>query len=193
MRKVLIVGAVVSLMFGLAGCAATDGGPSSSPTNQGMPTIDPSLIPPKAPASVIDVAADSFKQATGDYVFKVGNGPTWCTISPQFKLAICEQSEVATQYAPIPVPSSCQYSYGYQVELKDAAPTDGTDQAFFPCLGSTFTDPSGAQILQDGQGIKVAPFNCYVAVDTARCENKDGSYVVLGPKAWALGQATSKG
>jgi hypothetical protein len=30
-------------------------------------------------------------------------------------------------------------------------------------------------------------FDCFVAVDTARCENADKSFIVLGPKAWALG------
>jgi len=190
MRKVVVVGALLALALGLTGCSPADGGSSATPSNSSDSGIDPSLIPPTAPASVIDVAADGYKQATGDFVFKVGTGPTWCTISPQFKLAICEQSEVATQYAPVAVPASCNYSYGYQVEIKDTKPTDGTDQAFFPCLGSTFTDPTGAQVLADGQRITVAPFNCYVAVDTARCENTDGSYIVLGPKAWALGQPT---
>lgn len=190
MRKVVVVGALLAFALGVAGCAPADNGSSAAPTKSDSSGIDPSLIPPTAPASVIDVAAAGYKQATGDFVFKVGTGPTWCTISPQFKLAICEQSEVATQYAPVPVPSSCDYSYGYQVELKDIKPTDGTDQAIFPCLGSTFTDPTGAAVLQDGQRITVAPFNCYVAVDTARCENANGSYMVLGPKAWALGQAT---
>jgi hypothetical protein len=136
---------------------------------------------------VIDVDPAGFKMATGDYVFKVGSGPTWCTISPQFKLSICEQSEVATQYAPIPVPATCNYSYGYQVELKATTPTDGSKSAFFPCLGGAFTDPTGAQTLQDGQRISVDGFDCFVAVDTARCENADKSFIVLGPKAWALG------
>lgn len=190
MRKVVVVGALLALLLGVSGCAASDGGATTEPSSNGTPQIDPSLIPTAAPASVIDVPANKFVQATGDYVFKVGTGPTWCTISPQFKLAICEQSEVATQYAPIPVPADCQYSYGYQVELKTEKPTDDTDQAFFPCLGSTFTDPAGAQSLQDGQRITVAPFNCYVAGDTSRCENTDGAYIVLGPKAWALGQAS---
>lgn len=190
MRKVLVLGAALVLTLSVAGCTSSSNGtsPSSSATAGG---IDPSLVPGPAPASVISVSADTYKQATGDYVFKVGTGPTWCTISPSFKLAICEQSEVSTLYAPVSVPSSCQYSYGYQVELKQTKPTDGTNEAFFPCSGGAFTDPTGAQILQDGQAINVAPFSCYVSGQTARCQNKDGSFVVLGPKAWAFGQATS--
>lgn len=190
MRKVVVLGAVLLLGLTLVGCTST-GSPTAAPSSGGnTPVIDPTLIPGPAPASVIDVDPATFKQSTGDYVFKVGSGPTWCTISPSFKLAICEQSEVATLYAPVPVPKSCDYSYGYQVELKDTKPTDGSDAAFFPCLGGAFTDPSGAQTLLDGQRISVTPFNCYVSVDTARCTNTEGAYIVLGPKAWALGQSS---
>lgn len=188
MRKVVALGAAMLLALALSGCAS-DGSNSAAPTTEASePAINPTLIPGPPPASVIDVDPATFKQSTGDYVFRVGSGPTWCTISPQFKMAICEQSEVSTLYAPVPVPSSCQYSYGYQVQLKDTRPTDGSDSAIFPCMGSQFSDPSGAQTLLDGQQISVAPFSCYVAVDTARCENAEGSYIVLGPKAWALGQ-----
>lgn len=187
MRKVLVAGAAILLTLNLAACAPSDS-PSASPTSAtSNTTIDPALIPGPAPASVIDVNPDNFKQATGDYVFRIGSGPTWCTISPSFKMAICEQSEVSTLYAPIAVPKTCQYSYGYQVELKDTKPTDGSNSAFFPCMGSQFSDPANAGTLLDGQRIVVAPFNCYVAVDTARCENTEGSFIVLGPKAWSLG------
>ena len=187
MRKVAAVLLAMGVAFSATACAPT-GTDSAAPTQSAaLPSIEPTLIPTAAPSSVIDVAPASFKMATGDYVFKVGSGPTWCTISPSFNMAICEQSEVATQYAPIPVPADCNYSYGYQVELKIAAPTDGTKAAFFPCLGGAFTDPTGAQTLQDAQRISVAGFSCFVQVDTARCENAEKSYIVLGPQAWALG------
>jgi hypothetical protein len=188
MRKVVALGAVVLLALALSGCAS-EGTQSATPTAAASkPAIDPTLIPGPPPASVIQVDPANFQQSTGDYVFRIGSGPTWCTISPQFKMAICEQSEVSTLYAPVPVPASCQYSYGYQVQLKDTKPSDGGDSATFPCMGSQFSDPSGSQTLLDGQEINVAPFSCYVAVDTARCENTEGAYIVLGPKAWALGQ-----
>lgn len=184
MRKVVAILMAVGVLAGAAGCTAAN---DSSSSSAAQPAIAPSLIPTAAPASVIDVKPGPFQMSTGDYVFRVGTGPTWCTISPSFKLAICEQSEVSAQYAPIPVPSTCDYSYGYQVELKQTKPTDGSKEAFFPCLGSTFTDPTGALTLQDGQRISQAGFTCFVVGDTARCENKDKSYIVLGPQAWALG------
>jgi len=187
MRKIAAVLLAMGVAFTLTACAPASTDSASPSQSASLPSIDPALIPTAAPASVIDVAPDAFKMATGDYVFKVGSGPTWCTISPQFKLSICEQSEVATQYAPIPVPASCNYSYGYQVELKATTPTDGTKASFFPCLGGAFTDPTGAQVLQDAERISVDGFSCFVQVDTARCENADKSFIVLGPKAWALG------
>jgi len=196
MRKVVVMGALVALMLGAAGCAAqpnASGSPSptqSSNQTETLPTIAPSLIPTTAPASVVDVDPASFLQTSGDYVFRVGNGPTWCTISPSFALAICEQNEISTRYAPIPVPSSCDYSYGYQVQLMSSKPADGSPTAFFPCSGGAFTDPTGAPTLHDGQRLTVDPFNCYVAGDTARCENTEGAYIVLGPRAWALGEGT---
>ena len=190
MRKVFVAGAALLLTLGLSACATTES-PTSAPTSgSSKNSIDPALVPGPAPASVIDVDPATFKQATGDYVFRIGSGPTWCTISPDFKMAICEQSEVSTLYAPVSVPKSCEYSYGYQVELKDTKPTDGTDAAFFPCMGSQFSDPSNAQTLLDGQRITVAPFSCFVTVDVARCDNTEGAYAVLGPKVWALGQGS---
>lgn len=189
MRKVVVLGAVIALFtLGLSGCSSSGDVGATQKPHASTPAINPTLIPGPAPASVINVDPATFKTSTGDYVFRIGSGPTWCTISPDFKLAICEQTEVSTLYAPVSVPKDCQYSYGYQVELKDTKPTDGSSSALFPCMGSQFSDPSGAQTLLDGQEISVAPFSCYVSVDTARCQNADASYIVLGPKAWALGQ-----
>jgi hypothetical protein len=187
MRRVSAIVLAFVVAFGVAGCAPAGTDTAAPTSSSGVPTIDPALIPQKAPESVINVAPAAFKVSSGDFVFKVGSGPTWCTISPDFQLAICEQNEVSTQYAPIPVPDTCDFSYGYQVELKSTAPADGSPEAFFPCLGSTFTDPTGALTLQDGQQITAAGFTCFVAGDTARCENKEKHFIVLGPKAWALG------
>jgi hypothetical protein len=194
MRKVVVLVGLAAMVLVASGCASQPKSsqkpsPSASQTQeQHLPTVDPSLIPPTAPSTVIDVDPASYLEPTGDYVFRVGVGPTWCTISPSSEMAICEQSEISAQYVPIPIPSSCEYSYGYQVELKSVTTTDGSPTAFFPCSGGAFTDPAGALTLEDGQRISVAPFNCYVAGQTARCENQEGAYIVLGPKAWALGQ-----
>ena len=106
----------------------------------------------------------------GDYVFKIGTGPTWCSINKDAQFVICEQDEAATQYDPIPVPDSCAYSYGFQIRLEATAP-----------------NPSKAKTLDNGSAIKVGDFTCYTAGQTARCDNLAGNYVVLGAKAWALG------
>ena len=185
MRGVAAVVLAASLLVGAAGCSASSN-PSMSPSaTDALPTINPSLIPTAPPASVQDVDAASFKTSYGDYIFRVGDGPTWCTISPDFGYTVCEQSEVATQYEPIPMPNSCDYSYGYQVRLWGKKPPTG-NVAEFPCSGGAFSDPTGAQTLMDGQRISVAPFSCFVAGITARCQNQGGDYIVLGPQAWAL-------
>lgn len=191
MRKVIAALAGVALVLGTAACApSADGQTTDAPTqSQSVPTIDPSLVPTPSPVAVTPADPAAFLTDYGDYVFRVGSGPTWCTISPSFGLAICEQSEIATQYEPLPVPVSCDYSYGYQVQLWGAAPATG-DLAFFPCSGGAFSDPTNAAVLLDGQSIAVAPFNCYVKVDTALCQNELGAWIALGPKVWHVENPT---
>lgn len=185
MRGIAAVVLAAGLLLGAAGCSAA-ADPSAMPSaSDAGPKIDPSLIPTAPPASVVDVDAEAFKTSYGDYIFRVGDGPTWCTISPDFGYTVCEQSEVATQYEPLPMPASCEYSFGYQVRLWGAQPESG-EIAEFPCSGGAFSDPMGAQTLLDGQRVTVAPFTCFVQKATARCENELGDYVVLGPQAWAL-------
>ena len=187
MRKLATIGLALGILLAATGCVATDPNASDSPSEtQVLPSIDPSLIPTAAPASVIDVPADGFKTAYGDFIFKIGQGPTWCTISPDFGYTVCEQSEVATQYAPIQVPLTCQYSYGYQVRLWGKKPAKGP-AAEFPCNGGAFSDPANAGTLLDGQRIVADGFSCFVSGVTARCDNQDGAYIVLGPQAWAIG------
>jgi len=185
MRRVAAVIFAAALVLGTAGCAAS-AVPSDSPSaTDAAPQIDPSLVPTAPPANVVDVDPAGFKTSYGDYIFRVGDGPAWCTISPDFGYTVCEQSEVATQYTPLQVPASCEYSYGYQLRLWGTQPDTG-DIAEFPCSGGAFSDPSGAQTLLDGQRVTVEPFTCFVQKATARCENQTGDYIVLGPQAWAL-------
>mgnify|MGYP000078282310 CR=1 FL=1 len=191
MRKVFLALAGVALAISASACAPTgdtNPNPTDGQVQPTLPAIDPSLIPTAAPASVIDVDPNLFLTQYGDYLFRVGQGPTWCSISPEFGYAICEQNEVAAQYATIPVPATCDYSYGFQVRLWGVKPEAG-QAAEFPCSGGAFADPNGAATLEDGQRITVAPYDCWVQGDTARCENETGDYVVLGPKAWALGNS----
>lgn len=184
-----MVGLTLTLALGLTGCAPAAGGsePSDSPTpTESWPAVDPSLIPPAATADLPRANPADYLTNYGDYVFKIGTGPTWCSINKDAQFVICEQDEAATQYDPIPVPDSCAYSYGFQIRLEATAPNSGKI-AEFTCSGGYYADPSKTKTLDDGKSINMGDFTCYTAGQTARCDNLAGNYVVLGAKVWALG------
>lgn len=188
MKKLLAVIAGLALVVGLTSCA-TETSPNTSPTaspTDSWQNIDPSLIPPAATADLPRAALSEYQTSYNDFVFKVGDGPTWCSINQQTEFVICEQDEAATLYDPIPVPNSCDYSYGYQIRL-DATKSNNSDYASFTCAGGYYTDPSKAKILENGYALVAGPFTCYTAGQTVRCDNVSGKYIVLGAKAWALG------
>ena len=108
----------------------------------------------------------------GDYTFKVGDGPAWCTINADRRTALCEQSEADAKYAPIPVPNDCEFSYGYQVQLFADAPEDGTKIADFVCSGGAYADPNSAATLNSGERITLGGITCFVEGTAARCENE---------------------
>ncbi len=192
MRKALSVLIGQSLAITLGGCTSADG--ETLPTDgsgNSIPTPDPSLIIPAVPAGLIDADPLTFDGGFGEYTFKAGDGPTWCTISPnpelpELSFAMCEHNEASASYPTIPVPASCDYSYGYQVRLWAAKPVEG-DLAEFACMGGSYADASAANVLASGEKLTVAPFTCYVDNVTARCENENGNYIVLGPEVWSLG------
>jgi hypothetical protein len=189
MKRFLLGVAALSLALGLTGCApAVDAkqASASSTSANSWPTVDPSLIPPAATADLPRVNAADYSSGATEYIFKVGSGPTWCSINQQSSFVICEQDEAATQYDPIPVPNSCQYSFGFQIRLESQAAKNGKAAAF-TCSGGYYADPSKAKTLEDGSAISVAGFTCYTAGQTARCDNAAHQYIVLGAKAWALG------
>ena len=193
MKRVLTALLAASLIITLGACASTPAADGSSSASA-YTTPDQSLIPKEAPATVVDVDAASFADQFGEYIFKVGEGPTWCTISPAIDgdnsggNVICEQNEAAALYKPIPIPASCDYSFGYQVRLMGVpGAVEGTDTASFTCASGFYADPSEAPILAAGQRITVAPFKCFVEDVNVRCENETGQYIALGPKVWALG------
>ncbi|MEY4986137.1 MAG: hypothetical protein RLZZ359_1023 [Actinomycetota bacterium] len=159
MRKALTILLGLSLAITLGACASSDGeaqNPDSSV--QAIPTPDPALIPEPAAAGIPEADPAVYSDGFGDFVFKVGDGPTWCSISPESGFVLCEHNEAAASYPTIPVPATCDYSFGYQVRL-----------------------------WASGQKLSVPPFNCYVDEITARCENESGKYIALGPEVWALG------
>ena len=188
MTRLTTVAIMVGLAITLGGCA-TEGAGEPEPTKQAsetpVPTPDPSLLPSEAPADAVEVDPAIFDDGFGDLIFRVGDGPTWCTISTASQFVVCEQNEVAAQYEPIPVPDTCDYSYGYQLRLWANKPAEG-DTAEFACSGGSYADPSQAQTLNSGEKISVSPFSCYVDEITARCENESGAWIALGPKVWGL-------
>jgi hypothetical protein len=187
MGRKFIFGSALVLALTLAGCVAGDPEQSISPTPEPTPSINQELIPTAAPAEVVDVSAATFGTAYGDYIFKVGDGPTWCTISEFDDFVICEQKEFSAQYEAIPIPPECEFTYGYQVKLR-GAPVAGSKQADFTCANSAWSDATDAPILEDGQRVSVGGFTCYVEGQLARCENTAGDYIVFGPTAWAFSE-----
>lgn len=187
MRRLFTTLLVAGLALGFSGCSSDSNAtpePSTSASNQ---TIDPSLIPTDPPTDAIEVDAALFESSFGDYTFKVGDGPTWCSINVDNHIALCEQNEPDTNYKPVEAPASCELSYGYQLRLTATTPTDGTDEAGFMCSGSAYADAANAYTLNDGEVIRLDAFTCFVSGTTARCDNEEGKYIVLGPDAWAFG------
>lgn len=175
----------LGLALTLAGCSSP--APTPTPTVDPIPSVEPSLIPTAPPIDIIDVDPAGFAADFGDYTFRVGDGPTWCTINADRKTALCEQSEADAKYAPIPVPDDCEFSYGYQLQLFAGAPIDGAKAADFVCSGGAYADPTTASILNSGERITLEGISCFVEGTAARCENEAKNYIVLGPDAWAIG------
>ncbi len=180
--RALLVGIV--LVASATGCSS---GTQADPTQSGIPqqTIDPSLIPVAAPSDAVVVDPIIFDSGYGDFTFKVGDGPAWCTINQDQAFAICEIDEAAAQYDPIDIPASCDYSYGYQFRLRDRT-ASGTSLVDLPCSGGAYADATNANVLMDHQKITISGITCWVDNLTARCDNTHGNYIALGPNAWAL-------
>jgi hypothetical protein len=172
---------VVGLL--LSGCTA-DAESTDSPTPEPTPSIDQALIPTAPPAEVVNVDPAAFLTSYGDVIFKVGDGPTWCTMSEFDGFVTCEHKEFDAKYELLPVPEDCQYTYGYQLRLYGTA-VAGTDIAGFTCANANWSDPSASPVLASGERITTFGFSCFVEGQVARCENSSGDYIVLGPEVWA--------
>ena len=97
MGRKLLTFAVVGLSLAFSGCAVTpntNGTPTPAPTQ----TFDPALIPTTPAGDVLSIPPKIFDNTFGEYTFKVGGGPTWCTINPADKFVICEQNEADATY-----------------------------------------------------------------------------------------------
>ncbi len=187
MGKKLFASSLLVLALALSGCTSEEANQEATPTAEPTPSIDSSLIPVEAPADAVDVVPAGFITSYGDYIFKVGDGPTWCTISEVDDFVICEHKEFSAKYEAIPIPVDCEFTYGYQVRLR-GAPVAGNKQAEFTCANSAWSDASNAPVLEDGQRISVGGFTCFVQKQIVRCENSSEDYIVFGPTAWALSE-----
>lgn len=178
-RKLLTVAAIGLSIF-LTGCAAT---PTGNPTDLpgATQTFDPALIPTAPEEGALAVEPKVFDNGLGEYTFKVGGGPVWCTLNGDEKFAICEQNEADATYDSLTIPDSCKLSYGYQFKLGSSKAGE------INCASGLYADPSLAQTLNPGETVTVGDFTCFVTDVTARCDNTNGHYIVLGPEVWALG------
>ncbi|MFM7014207.1 MAG: hypothetical protein ACKOXT_04385 [Actinomycetota bacterium] len=185
MGKKFWASSIIVLALALTGCSATEE-ISQSPTPDPTPTIDQQLVPSEEPKNVETVDSNLFLTSYGDIVFKVGEGPTWCTISEFDDFVICEHREFDATYLPLPVPADCEFTYGYQIRLLGSS--QAGKAAEFTCANAAWSDASMAPILEDGQRIEAFGFSCFVEGTAARCENQSGDYIVLGPDVWALSE-----
>lgn len=178
-RKLLTI-AVVGLSLLISGCAVTPGGNSTN-TPESTQSFDPALIPTVPEEGALAVEPKVFDNGLGEYTFKIGGGPTWCTLNGDDKFVICEQNEADATYDELTAPSSCKLSYGYQFKLVSNKP------GAINCASGLYADPALAQTLNPAETVTVGDITCFVVDDTARCDNKDGNYIVLGPEVWAVG------
>ena len=185
MSRLTAVALAITLAIGLGGCATSSDGATSPTQSQSIPTPDPALIPDAPAETITAVDAAAYDDGFGSYVFRVGDGPSWCTITTDLDQVLCEQNEAAASYTPIPAPADCDGSYGYQVRLYGAQPESG-DIAGFVCSTGQWQDPAGAQVLAAGTKITAGAFTCYVKDTAARCQNESGQFIALGPKVWAI-------
>jgi hypothetical protein len=181
-NRKLLTSALLGAVLLLSGCAVTDG----SQKDDLYQVFDPADIPDAAPSDALAVDPAVFANEYSEYSFKVGSGPTWCTINGESKYVICEQIETDATYDPLPVPEVCKLSYGYQFKLFEDKPKDD-DISKITCASGLYADAATAQTLNSGETLTVGAITCFVTDITARCDNKRGNFIVLGPEVWAKG------
>lgn len=137
-----------------------------------------------APEGSLSIEPSVFDTGFSEFAFKVGEGPTWCSLNVDGKFVICEQNEADATYDLLPVPDSCKLSYGYQLKLFESKPENGSTSQI-TCTSGLYADPALLQTLNPGETLTVGELTCFVSDITARCDNKKGNYIVLGPEVWA--------
>jgi len=172
MRKfgVIVLGASLALL--LAGCASSGDKPKA-------------VLPDKPPAEAPTVNPSDYSNSYGGYVFRIGGGTVWCTITESPNQAVCEHREVDVTYQLPATPADCQGAWGYQARLWAFQPSQGKE-ADWLCAGGLYSDPEGIYDLPNGSKILVGDITCYAADLVARCDNTDGKYVVLGADVYGF-------
>ena len=180
-----LITAIVLVSLSLTGCSAEQEPTANpTPTPDSTPTVEASAAPTEAPVDLVIVEPSKFISSNGDLIFRAGDGPTWCTLSEAENVAVCEHSEADALYESVAIPDDCQNAYGSQLRLL-SKPVSGEQTAGFACVSSLYSDPSGAPVLASGESVTDFGFLCFVEDQSARCENSNGDYIALGPKAWA--------
>jgi len=183
-NRKLLTAAIIGASLFLSGCAVTDG--SNTDIEDQYQVFDAADIPDAAPNDALAVDPAVFANEYSEYSFRVGSGPTWCTINGEAKYVICEQIETDATYDVLPVPDSCKLSFGYQFKLSETKPKD-EDISRITCASGLYADGGLAQTLNSGETLTVGTITCFVSDITARCDNKLGNFIVLGPEVWAKG------
>ncbi|MFM2025019.1 MAG: hypothetical protein RLZZ56_1032 [Actinomycetota bacterium] len=181
-HRKLLTASLIGFALLLSGCAVT----TPTTDNGDYQTFDPADIPTTAPTDALAVDPAVFANEYQEYSFKVGGGPTWCTINGNDHYVVCEQNEADATYDELPAPDACKLSFGYQFKLFETKPK-GNDAAQIACASGLYADPATAQTLNTGETLTVGDITCFVTDITARCDNKHENFIVLGPEVWAKG------
>jgi len=151
------------------------------------PTEEPTVKVPDKPsieAPVVDAA--DYSDGYGGYIFRVGGGTIWCTISQSPGFALCEHRDVDVVYEIPAEPASCEGAWGYQAKLWATQPSEGLVADWF-CSSGLFSDPENAYDLPSGSKIIVGDITCFAAETVARCDNAAGQYMALGADVFGFG------
>jgi hypothetical protein len=173
MRKfrILFIAAVTALT--LSACATT-------------PVEPETQVPDKPAVEAPIVNAADYSDGYGGYIFRVGGGTVWCTISESPGFVLCEHRDVDVNYEIPAAPPSCEGAWGYQARLWAFNPSEGLVSDWY-CSSGLFSDPEGAYDLPSGSKIVVGDITCFAAETVARCDNTQGQYLALGAEVFGFG------
>jgi hypothetical protein len=174
MRRLLVLTTISLITLALTSCS---GNSADQPVGK---------VPDKPAATAPTVIAANYQNSYGDYVFRIGGGTVWCTISSQPSFVICEHNEIDVAYKLPVAPESCQGAWGFQARLWSNQPSEGKIADWY-CSSGLYSDPEGIFDLPKGSKIQVGAITCYAADVVARCDNESGQYFALGAEVYGFG------